>query len=129
MIPKRIARVFLNKLDSEIGQLQLALIKEYNKKAEDSKDREKVGLVLQLLGNLDVELRDKVRHKDDEYTGDELYEKTIEILNDYGDKYECMTMNKIVLLDVRPDIRRDLHKLFVMDINNLEEEDKQRYRR
>lgn len=123
MIPKRIARVFLNKIKWEIDRLQLALTKEYYRNEDGSKDGEKIILVLKLLDNLDIDLRDKVRHKDDEYTGDGLYEKVLEILNDYGDKYECMTMNKIVLLNVRPDIRRDLHKLFVMDINCVTEDD------
>ena len=123
MSSKRIAKVFAEKVEWEIDKLQLALIKEYNRKAENSKDREKIGLVLELLGNLNVRLYDAVMKKEDEFTGAEYYEKALEILEDFGDKYECMTMNKIVLLDVRPDIRRDLHKLFVMDINSVTEDD------
>jgi len=123
MSSKRIAKVFVEKVEWEIDKLQLALIKEYNRKAENSKDREKIGLVLELLGNLNVRLYDAVMKKEDEFTGAEYYEKALEILEDFGDKYECMTMNKIVLLDVRPDIRRDLHKLFVMDINSVTEDD------
>lgn len=123
MSSKRIAKVFVEKVEWEIDKLQLALIKEYNRKAENSKDREKIGLVLELLGNLNVRIYDAVMKKEDEFTGAEYYEKAREILDDFGDKYECMTMNKIVLLDVRPDIRRDLHKLFVMDINSVTEDD------
>lgn len=123
MSSKRIAKVFVEKVEWEIDKLQLALIKEYNKKAENSKDREKIGLVLELLGNLNVRLYDAVMKKEDEFTGAEYYEKAREILDDFGDKYECMTMNQIVLLDVKPEIRRNLHKLFVMDINCVTEED------
>lgn len=123
MSSKRIAKVFVEKVEWEIDKLQLALIKEYNRKAENSKDREKIGLVLELLGNLNVRLYDAVMKKEDEFTGAEYYEKAREILDDFGDKYECMTMNKIVLLDVKPEIRRDLHKLFVMDINCVTEDD------
>lgn len=117
---KSIARIFVEKVRWEIYKLELALLKEYYKSADGSKDREKIDLVLGLLCYLKLKLSNEEKNIFNEA---DRYEKTIEILNDYGDKYECMTMNKIALLDVKPEIRRDLHKLFVMDINCVTEDD------
>ena len=109
---KRIVGIFIEKVNREIARLQLALLKEYENGKKDSKNKEKISLILKLLENLDADL-----------SGVVYYEKAREILDDFGDKYECMTMNKIVLLDVTPETRRDLHKLFAMDINCVTEDD------